>query len=90
MGDGIKLGESVGANVTGINNGLLVCHPNFVKDFEAFLPDWAMVVNRDGRRFIPEDASYSVSGYLVNEQPEMRCFAIFDEPVFGSDARLWK
>ncbi|MEX3957429.1 FAD-dependent oxidoreductase [Trinickia sp. EG282A] len=83
MGDGIKLGESAGANVTGIDNGLLVCSPNFVKDTEAFLPDWAMVVNRDGRRFIAEDASYAVSGYLVNEQPEMRCFAIFDEPALA-------
>ena len=35
--------------------------------------------NRDGHRFITEDASYAVSGYLLNEQPEMRCFAIFDE-----------
>ncbi|HEX7910567.1 MAG TPA: FAD-dependent oxidoreductase [Paraburkholderia sp.] len=83
MGDGIKLCESAGANVTGIDNGLLVCSPNFVRDTEAFLPDWAMVVNRDGRRFIAEDASYAVSGYLVNEQPEMRCFAIFDDPALA-------
>ena len=83
QGDGIKLGESAGANITGIDNGLLVCTPNFVRDQEAFLPDWSMVVNRDGRRFIPEDASYAVSGYLVNEQPEMRCFAIFDEAALA-------
>jgi fumarate reductase flavoprotein subunit len=82
-GDGIKLAEGAGAHVTGIDNGLLVCSPNLVRDLEAFLPDWAMVVNRDGRRFIPEDASYAVSGYLVNEQPEMRCFAIFDEPALA-------
>ena len=40
-----------------------------------------MVVNRDGHRFIAEDASYAISGYAINEQPEMRCFAIFDEPA---------
>ena len=82
MGDGIDMAERVGAHVTGIDNGLLVTSPNFVHDTEAFLPDWAMVVNRDGRRFIAEDASYAVSGYLVNEQPEMRCFAIFDDAAF--------
>lgn len=81
MGDGILLGESAGAHVTGIDNGLLVPTPNFAPGLDAFLPEWAMVVNRDGRRFIAEDASYAVSGYLLNEQPEMRCFAIFDEPA---------
>ncbi|WP_223552442.1 FAD-dependent oxidoreductase [Pseudomonas sp. BF-R-01] len=81
MGDGIALGEKVGAQLTGIDNGLLVPSPNFAPNLEAFLPEWAMVVNRDGHRFIPEDASYAVSGYLLNEQPERRCFAIFDEPA---------
>lgn len=81
VGDGIKLAEAVGARVTGIDNGLLVPSPNFAPNLEAFLPEWAMVVNRDGRRFIPEDASYAISGYLLNEQPEMRCFAVFDEPA---------
>jgi fumarate reductase flavoprotein subunit len=81
MGDGILLAERAGANITGIDNGLLVMSPNFMPDMSYALPEWAMVVNRDGQRFIPEDASYAVCGYLVNEQPEMRCFAIFDEPT---------
>ena len=81
MGDGFLLGERIGANIMGIDNGLLVLSPNFMPDMSYALPEWAMVVNRDGRRFIPEDASYAVCGYLVNEQPEMRCFAIFDEPA---------
>lgn len=81
LGDGVLLAEKVGGNITGIDNGLLVPTPNFLPDLTAFLPEWAMVVNRDGKRFISEDASYAVSGYLLNEQPEMRCFAIFDEPA---------
>jgi fumarate reductase flavoprotein subunit len=81
MGDGVTLGEKVGAQLTGLDNGLLVPTPNLGPSLDAFLPEWAMVVNRDGHRFIPEDASYAVSGYLLNEQPEMRCFAIFDEPA---------
>ncbi|WP_340317992.1 FAD-dependent oxidoreductase [Rhizorhabdus argentea] len=79
LGDGIVLGESAGARVTGIDNGLLIPSSNLMQDVESFLPDWAMIVNRNGRRFVAEDASYAVSGYLINEQPEMRCFAIFDE-----------
>lgn len=79
MGDGILLAERVGANITGIDNGLLVPSPNFLPDLSYTLPEWAMVVNREGRRFISENASYAVCGYLVNEQTEMRCFAIFDE-----------
>lgn len=79
VGDGILLAERAGANIMGIDNGLLVMSPNFKPDMSYALPEWAMVVNRDGKRFVPEDASYAVCGYLVNEQPEMRCFAIFDE-----------
>ena len=79
VGDGITLAETAGANVTGFDNGLLVTSPTFAHSFEAFLPEWAMVVNQDGKRFIPEDATYAVSGYLINEQPGRRCFAIFGE-----------
>lgn len=80
VGDGIRLGESAGANLTGLDTGLLNPTPNFAHNVDGFLPEWSMIVNRDGKRFLPESAPYAVSGYLINEQPEMRCFAIFDEP----------
>jgi fumarate reductase flavoprotein subunit len=80
-GDGIRLGESAGARLAGLDTGLLNPTPNFAHNINGFLPKWSLIVNRDGMRFVPESASYAVSGYLINEQPEMRCFAVFDEPT---------
>lgn len=79
LGDGITLGEAVGANVVGVDSGLLLPTSGFGKYTEAFLPPWIILVNREGRRFVSELASYSVLGYLINEQTDQRAFAIFDE-----------
>lgn len=79
LGDGILMGEAAGAHIAGIDTGLLNPTPNFTKTVEGFLPDWSIVVNRDGKRFLAETAPYPVTGYLMNEQPEKRCFAVFDE-----------
>lgn len=81
LGDGIKLGQSVGADVVGIDTGLLLPTSGLGRFVEAFLPPWAMIVNVKGRRFMDESAPYAVSGYLMNSQPERRGFAIFDEPT---------
>ena len=86
MGDGILLGESVGAHVTGINTGLLNPSTGFGKFVEAFVPFWTMLVNLEGRRFMRETLPYSVSGYLMNEQRDGRTFAIFDEPTLQTFA----
>jgi fumarate reductase flavoprotein subunit len=80
-GDGIALAEDVGAGITGIDNGLPLPTAGFGKFVEAFLPPWTMVVNEAGRRFMSETASFSVCGYLLNEQPGHHAFAIFDEPT---------
>ena len=79
LGDGIKLGESAGANIVGKDSGLLLPTSGFGKYVEAFLPPWIVLVNKEGRRFVSEVATYSVLGYLINEQTEQRAFAIFDE-----------
>lgn len=78
LGDGIKLAENVGAGIVGRDSGLLLPTSGFGKYVEAFLPPWIMLVNTQGRRFVSELASYSVLGYLMNEQPEQRAVAIFD------------
>ena len=80
-GDGIRLAEAIGADVVGIDNGLPLPTAGFGKFVEAFLPPWTMVVNEDGRRFMTETASFSVCGYLLNEQHGAHAFAIFDEPT---------
>jgi fumarate reductase flavoprotein subunit len=81
LGDGITLAEAIGAGVTGIDNGLPLPTAGFGKYVEAFLPPWTMVVNEQGRRFMSETASFSVCGYLLNEQTNQHAFAIFDEPT---------
>ncbi len=82
LGDGITLGESVGAQITGQDTGLLNPSPCFESRFvEAFLPPWVIAVNREGKRFMAEWESYSVVGYLINEQTDHRCWAIFDHPT---------
>jgi fumarate reductase flavoprotein subunit len=79
LGDGITLGESIGAAITGHDTGLLLPSSGHGKNLEPFLPPWLMLVNIQARRFIPEMASYSITGYALNEQPEARGWAIFDE-----------
>ncbi|MET0547484.1 MAG: FAD-dependent oxidoreductase [Caulobacterales bacterium] len=80
LGDGIKLGEAVGAQITGHDTGLVLPSAGLIpNNVEAFLPPWCMLVNVHGKRFMPENTAYAVSGYLINEQPEARTYAIFDE-----------
>lgn len=79
LGDGIKLGQSIGAAIVGKDSGLLLPTSGLGKWIEAFMPPWIMVVNTQGVRFMDESAPYAVSGYLMNAQPEKRGYAIFDE-----------
>ncbi len=82
LGDGITLGESVGAQITGYDHGLIQPTPCFdSRHVEAFLPPWLIAVNREGKRFMAEWDSYAVVGYLINEQTDRRCWAIFDHPA---------
>ena len=82
LGDGITLGESVGAQITGHDTGLLNPTPCFDSRYvEAFLPPWVIAVNKEGKRFMAEWDSYAVTGYLMNEQTDKRCWAIFDHPT---------
>lgn len=81
LGDGIDLGKGVNAEIVGVDTGLLLPTSGLGKWIEAFLPPWIMLVNKRGVRFLDEAASYAISGYLINAQPDMHAFAIFDEPT---------
>jgi fumarate reductase flavoprotein subunit len=88
LGDGIKLGEQVGAAITGHDTGLVLPSAGLVPNsVEAFLPPWTMLVNDLGQRFMPENSPYAVSGYLINEQPGAHAWAIFDEPTMMEGSR---
>jgi fumarate reductase flavoprotein subunit len=91
VGDGINLGQRIGAAIVGYDRGLLTPTTCFGKFEEAFVPPWVMLVNKEGRRFMAEYCAYSVSGYLINNQTDHRSFAIFDEPTLkeaGNDMRF--
>jgi len=80
-GDGLTLGEAVGADLIGHNRGLLLTTPNFRKVLEVFVPGWLVYVNREGRRFVNEMAEYAVMAGVIQAQTGGSCFAIFDEPA---------
>ena len=81
QGDGIVMGEAVGAGLAGHDTGLLLPTSGFGKFIEAFLPPWVMMVNDHGRRFVPECAAYTIVGNLIDEQPGHHAWCIFDEPT---------
>lgn len=85
QGDGLALGQDVGAALDGHNRGLLLLTPGFSQDLEVLLPGWLVLVNRDGRRFADETAPYTMLGGLVQRQGGT-AFAIFDEPARAAAA----
>jgi fumarate reductase flavoprotein subunit len=78
-GDGLGLGEQVGAAIVGHNDGLLLITPGFDKHLEVYTPGWLVFVNREGRRFVDETAAYAVMSGVVGHQTGGSCFAIFDD-----------
>lgn len=79
LGDGLTMAEQVGANIVGYDTGLTLPTSGFWPALEPWLPPWIMVVNKQGQRFMSELSPYTVCGYLINDQTERRCWAIFDD-----------
>jgi fumarate reductase flavoprotein subunit len=80
LGDGLKMGSEIGAEIAGSDTGLATPSAGLVRyAIEAYLPQWIMIVNDHGRRFMPENISYTVTGYLINEQPGAHAWAIISE-----------
>lgn len=80
LGDGLTLAQAVDAHVTGHDTGLLLPTSNAPgRALEPFMPPWLMMVNREGRRFVPEMSSYTISGYAILEQTDAVAFALWDE-----------
>lgn len=84
-GDGLSLGQSVGAALDGHNRGLLLLTPGFSRDLEVLLPGWLVLINRQGRRFADETAPYTVLGGLVARQGGA-VYAVFDEAARAAAA----
>jgi fumarate reductase flavoprotein subunit len=76
-GDALDLAEQVDAQIAGAGRGLCLLHPNFVREYEPYLPGWLVLVDGDGRRFCNETAPYGLLADLVAARGG-RAFAIFD------------
>ncbi len=84
-GDGLALGQAVGAALDGHNRGLLLLTPGFSHDLEIFLPGWLMLVNRKGRRFVDETGPYSMMAGLLKRHGGV-AWAVFDEAARAAAA----
>lgn len=76
-GDALGLAEQVGAQILGHDRGLRLLHANFARIYEAYLPGWIVIVNREGRRFFDETAPYGITDGLLRAQGDV-AFAVFD------------
>jgi len=77
QGDAIALGRGAGASIVGEGNGLSMLTPGFTRSLETYLPGWLVVTDPSGRRFLPENAHYSVLDCQARLRGG-RFFAIFD------------
>jgi fumarate reductase flavoprotein subunit len=80
-GDGLRMAEAAGAAMVGQDSGLLLLTPNFFRDFEVIGPDWALMVNTKGQRFVREDGAYWEIAEGIEAQADSRAFCVFDRPL---------
>ncbi len=78
MGDGLTMAKQVGATLGGGNRGLIAVAPRFARD-DLLLPEWLLLVNSDGRRFMREFLPYGLRARTILDQPGKKAFALFDE-----------
>jgi fumarate reductase flavoprotein subunit len=86
-GDAIPLGKQVGAEIAGHNCGLMINSSSYFKSVEGLFPGWPVYVNQSGRRFISEQADYSIMAQNINRQPGKTMYVIMDDAAFSRDAK---
>jgi len=80
-GDGLLMAEEIGAKIAGRDSALLLMTPNFYKELEVIGPDWVMMVNGKGERFVREDAAYWEVSEALEAQDSPRAFCILDQQL---------
>jgi fumarate reductase flavoprotein subunit len=85
-GDGIRLGEAIGAAIGGADGALLLTTPGFSRDFEVIGPAWLAIVNAEGERIVAEDGGYWEIAEALERQPHGRGWAIFDARLLAEQA----
>lgn len=86
-GDAMDFASSVDAQLTGFDRGLRLLHTDFDKMYEAYIPGWLVLVNREGRRFCNETAPYGIMDGLMKAQGDV-AFAIFDHKTLVDATNL--
>ena len=76
-GDHLDFAAQVGAQVTRYDRGLRLLHADFARIYEAYLPGWLMLVDRQGRRFCDETAPYGIMDGLTHDRGDV-AYVIFD------------
>ena len=82
-GDALDLARQVSAQITGHDRGLRLLHANFARIYEAYLPGWIIIVNREGRRFFNETAPYGITDGLLRGQGDV-AYAVFDSAALAA------
>lgn len=85
-GDGLKMAWKLGAGMADMSfvSGTYGSHPDTGEEFHELLTAYylgAIIVNKQGRRFVDESQSYKVLGREALRQPEGLGFEIFDAAV---------
>lgn len=84
QGDGIKMAMEIGADLKKMSYCHLLTTRNPAGDKgadAAMYHQGGVLVNIDGERFVDESLGYTrVWSYLIN-QPEQRCFQVWDQPI---------
>ncbi|MBT2514672.1 flavocytochrome c [Arthrobacter sp. ISL-30] len=91
-GDGLRMAWRLGAGMADMSfvSGTYGSHPDTGEDFHELLTAYymgAVIVNKNGRRFVDESQDYKTLGRVVLDQPEGLGFEIFDAKVRAKSHR---
>lgn len=76
-GDGIIMGERVGAELVDMGRACFILQPSFAPALGT--PPWAVFVNKNGQRFMQEDAAHPVAREVALHQPDSLVWLICDD-----------
>jgi fumarate reductase flavoprotein subunit len=84
-GDGIEMAKSIGASMTDID--WIQAHPTIGKDSRILISETvrgvgAIMVNKDGKRFINELTTRDRASDAILKQPEQFAWLVFDNQLY--------
>lgn len=91
-GDGLRMAWKLGAGMADMSfvSGTFGSHPDTGEEFHELLTAYymgAIIINKNGRRFVDESLDYKTLGRVVLDQPEGLGFEIFDAQVRAKSHR---